>query len=256
MTLGCGRVGYDAVAVDVIDAGSVSDPDSAPPAVCPDILSDVDCRLSECADTQVCNELALLLHLDDESGADASGQGNTAVCGASCPTWVSGGRFAGAYRFSDPEYLEVANDVSLDAPDQVTISVWFFANSFPADFAPIVTKWVPTPEQSNYRVAQNGQQFYVNYNNANGWQNHPSVIQHETGRWYHLVGQIDDLTDTVRLFVDGALIVETTNTEELELDGGSIFIGWAENELGVDGLIDEVAMWTRILSETEIAALY
>lgn len=257
VTLGCGRLGYDPLALQPDPNATDANP-SAPDAsiLCPTSLAEVDCESVACVDAALCKDLALLLHFDDESGKDSSGNANNAVCGSSCPSWISSGQFGGAYSFVEPEYLEVANHPTLDAQEQVTISAWFLANSFPADFAPIVSKWVPSPEQSNYRLAQNGQEFYVNYNNANGWQNHASGTTYQTDRWYHLVGQIDDTTDTIRLYVDEMLVMETTDTEEVELDEGKLFIGWATNELGIDGQIDEVAVWTRILSAGEIAQLY
>jgi hypothetical protein len=255
--IGCGRIGYESTPLSGTDADpSTADANSVSDAgTCPSKLSDIDCRNSLCATEEVCLDLALLLHFDDGTGTDSSGLGNHASCAASCPSQVAG-QFGSGFAFASTDYYEVPHHKSLDAPDQVTISAWFYANSFPADFAPIVSKWVPSPEQSNYRLAISNDIFYVNYNNAAGWQNHPTSAKSQTGRWYHLVAQIDDSTDSVRLYRDGVLVTDVTDTQELELDSGSIYIGWAPNELGIDGIIDEVAVWTRILSPAEIAALY
>ena len=42
----------------------------------------------------------------------------------------------------------------------------------------------------------------------------------------------------------------------MEQDTGAVWIGWSPTNFGVDGLIDEVGIWNRALSPTEIAALY
>jgi hypothetical protein len=43
------------------------------------------------------------------------------------------------------------------------MSVWFFPRTHSADWAPIVTKFRPMVERSNYRIANSGPEFHVNF---------------------------------------------------------------------------------------------
>jgi hypothetical protein len=43
---------------------------------------------------------------------------------------------------------------------------------------------------------------------------------------------------------------------DMDVGDDDVYVGFAPNELGIDGLVDEVAIWTRHLSEAEIGSLY
>ena len=80
-----------------------------------------------------------------------------------------------------------------------------------------------------------------------------------TGVWHHIAYVVDDATDTARMYLDGALAATATFT------GTPLFMTAGEN-LGIGscydgavermrGLIDDVRLYNRALSEAEAAAL-
>ena len=87
----------------------------------------------------------------------------------------------------------------------------------------------------------------------------------ELGRWYQAVGVYDG--ETVRLYVDGKLVSSTDVPDKLrgkplhEDDGTDLFIGrcatrrtWRDTH--IVGVIDEVAIFDRALTEVEIGELH
>lgn len=259
LSAGCGRVRYEHLEVDAgTDAGRACPP---PPVS----LADVRCdALDGCPPPAICDGLALLLHFDIDGTAgetvarahDYSGRGNVARC-TDCPLPDPAGAFGGAYSFGGTTHFLVPNDPTLAAPNAVTMSAWFFPRTHSTDWAPIMTKFRPDPERANYRLADNGAAFHVNFRpDGLDWLNHGTATDYPEGRWYHVVGVIENEGHVVRVYVDGALALDTTAVADMDTGDGDVYIGYAPNELGVDGLVDDVAVWTRRLTEVEIASLY
>jgi len=259
MVAGCGRLGFEARTES--DAAE----NDADPTCSVTTLDRLDCApTAGCAVPPACSQLALLLHFDGsqahgETAArahDFSGSGNHVTCaGATCPAAIAG-RFGGGFRFDGLDRFEAPDAPSLNAVVGVTMSVWFQPTMSSPSYAPIVTRWRPGIGDSNYRLAQNVDRFCVNYGVGYNWQNHETPSGYPNGAWHHLVGTIDDPANRIRIWVNGTLAGEFTNTIDSEPNAGSLWIGWAEEEDGVVGVIDEVAVWTRVLSDQEIAALY
>ncbi|SVC36315.1 uncharacterized protein METZ01_LOCUS289169, partial [marine metagenome] len=76
----------------------------------------------------------------------------------------------------------------------------------------------------------------------------------DTGVWHQVAGTYDG--QTVKLYVDGNLITETTFSANVDWDQGTQFgpsIGGGNSQCPpFDGNIDEMSFWTVTLSQTEI----
>ena len=80
-------------------------------------------------------------------------------------------------------------------------------------------------------------------------------IQNE--KWHHILGTYNG--EISRLYVDGELISEKMNLNgSLDVcNGGEIIIGKSWNEEGnFNGLLDEIGIWNRPLTENEVSHLY
>ena len=73
--------------------------------------------------------------------------------------------------------------------------------------------------------------------------------------WHHVAAVYDGAT--MLIYLDGALDNSVPTTEALEISDANVLIGTNPDEPGRywDGLIDEVLIYNRALSETEIASL-
>jgi len=75
------------------------------------------------------------------------------------------------------------------------------------------------------------------------------------GVWYHYVATYNTTTDTMQLFINGASIGTVTSGDLSQAQTGT-WIGGRNNSNFVDGNIDELGIWERILNSTEISELY
>ncbi|MDT5042315.1 MAG: hypothetical protein QOE51_3300 [Actinoplanes sp.] len=82
----------------------------------------------------------------------------------------------------------------------------------------------------------------------------------EVGRWYHLVGVRDTVKGELRLYVDGQLAGTTSACLPQAAPTGNTVIGrgkYGGNPVDyLDGTVDQVHVFDRALSATEIKALY
>jgi len=86
------------------------------------------------------------------------------------------------------------------------------------------------------------------------------VVQNDT--WHHVVGVYDDVAKERRIYVDGVLEATLTDdTGSWETDSGTATIGGETSSSGessrqFEGSIDDVRIYSRALSASEVQALY
>ena len=166
------------------------------------------------------------------------------------------GRFGGAFSYDPtPQYFSVPHDQSVSFPDVLTVAVWFYPHTYPADWRPVVAKVEPGTEDANYWIGTYNDTFCVLHHALGSWYLDCSV-SYPANQWYLLVGTWDDPMGDYRLYVNGGLAAQYQTDVDLPEVVAPITIGWAPADDGVDGVIDEVVIWHRLLSQQEIQALY
>ena len=209
--------------------------------------------------------LVLYLPLDkpDDNGAihDESGAGNDGhVFGAQ---WVPEGKFGGAYQFhitNLTDRIVIPNSDTLN-PDSITVAAWVKA----ADHDGFWNRIVDKDYRNSYCLDLGG--------DFNG-KAHRGKLEFETSRgsletgrvvndnqWHHVAGTYDG--KELRLYLDGTgpnPAVKPPNPlkkSSWDLCIGNSVVNYGSGEfLGFDGLIDEVRIYNRALSEAEIKALF
>ncbi|MCK4342416.1 MAG: LamG domain-containing protein [Phycisphaerae bacterium] len=205
---------------------------------------------------------------DEGEGAtayDYSGHGNHGTLHNA--TWVSG--IAGSALEFDPDsgYVEVPDSVSLNihGNTQITLMAWLYKNapdlhggSQPWYSYPIIKSgpWMGDPITCSRYALHEGNDNWLGLHLSE--VNHPYQTlgyPYEAGligRWTHLAGTWDG--STMWLYVNGAEVASKTYTGNLGDTAGrslKISCGYPFN-----GIIDEVRIYDRALSEDEIRQLY
>ena len=160
-------------------------------------------------------------------------------------------------------FVLVPDDASLDMSDKVTITAWIYfnADSYPADYASIVTKGI---EENNYTLHTiNGGQFALTAGTATGGFQAVSDNAPLTPEvWHHVAAtfQYDGTTQEIKFYIDGseAGISSFGGTDPAPLSSNNepLIIG-ADFPGGDEfwyGRIDEVRVWNDVLTRGNIRA--
>ena len=86
----------------------------------------------------------------------------------------------------------------------------------------------------------------------------------EFGKWYFLVVKFDAITQSFAMYLDGILVDTKTTTANPIPDTApartisvGYFNGTTASDTGVlDGVVDELGIWSRALSDAEVSELY
>ena len=219
----------------------------------------------------------LLMHLDEGVGAttftDSSGNANNGSCGTVCPI-ASSGKFNGAMNFDGVStYINVGNKSSFNfGTGSFSISMWF-KPTVGNQLRLLIAKG--TNSQSGYAMALenrntanlNTVNFSVNSINDNGFYvaRTPVTASYVVGQWNHVVGVWDKVNNRIRIYLNGVeattMINQNIGTESQigNIDiAKPLLIGAYDtgNSYFLNGAVDEVSMYNRVLSPVEIADQY
>ncbi|MGB7061143.1 MAG: LamG-like jellyroll fold domain-containing protein [Candidatus Zixiibacteriota bacterium] len=211
---------------------------------------------------------------DESTGTvayDYSGYGNDGtIFGA---TYVCG-KAGNALDFDgEDDNVEIPDAPSLDLTDSLTITMWFKPDSsvspgFP-DFYHLIGKWHGEQNDPQWRTG-----YIISLNSyATGhlrlglgfgggqWSFLPSVKDTwNAGQWYHVAATYNRSlpSGNVKIFIDGTLDSQYDESRPLATNTLSLFINidpfelWHPGNTYFPGVIDEVKLYGRTLSEDEI----
>ena len=182
--------------------------------------------------------------------ASANGNGGTLVNG---PAWTAGGRYGGAINFDGVnDHVRVADSASLDLGSTGTVEAWAKLDT--------LNRWqsVVAKGNANSDPAHN---YAIQLDSANRWicilGNGTSRILLRsstgptTGQYYHLACAWDG--STARLYVNGVLSTSSTQAVTPAGNAAPLYIGQFGGDTDrLDGVIDEVRIYRRALSQAEI----
>jgi uncharacterized delta-60 repeat protein len=218
---------------------------------------------------------SILLHMDESlwdgtvgEVRDSSGGENhgTAYGGA---TTVTGGKYGRAGSFDGvDDYLEWSDDSFLPrgTGSEMTIAFWFKHTTLSSG-GTIIEQWdkadgndkawdviATTDGRINFRINNKGSsEEYTCSGVRTGL---------DDGSWHHFVGIYDEGSGNIDTYIDGVIDCDGTTTYVLGSDNASshFHIGAKKNgatyESFYNGFIDEVAIYDRTLTPTEIQNIY
>lgn len=205
----------------------------------------------------------LLLHMDETNWSgtagevvDASGTGNhgTAVNGG---TTVSSGRFRRAASFSNGQYIQINNSSSLDITAAITLEAWVYPTVVDWGLHAIISKRNGYQTDSAYALFILSNNVFVDLGDS---RFAPSgSITWQANRWYHIVATYDPANSHEwKIYLNNVVEAQTNGAPNSYVSTTSpLHIGAHVNDPNAfQGKIDEVAIYNRALTASEVAARY
>lgn len=184
------------------------------------------------------------------TAADVSGLGNNGV--VSGATWTSSGKFGKALSFGSGSIVTINDSASLDLTSGMTLEAWVNPTTLSGwmnlIFKQDNSSGVVYVLQGSTSPAQHPS-FGGSFSGTN--LSAPSSLPLNT--WSHVAGTYDGTT--MKFYVNGLLVASRPQTGPIATSTGPLTIGgnvvYGENW---NGLIDEVRIYNRALSQNEIHA--
>ena len=187
------------------------------------------------------------------NGNDQSGRGHHGT-----PNGVNfaAGSFGQAFSFSgNPNVVSVPDSPDFEFTNSFTIGAWIYptANSWHVlERSTSFGTGVPYAFGLNFGA---GFRFYIK-SSANG-QDDQLTAPITYNRWTHVAATLDGNTGDMRLYMDGVVVAQKVTTNRPYAGPGVLGIGNTVHGGGFPfvGLVDEVVLYSRALSATEIQHL-
>ena len=193
--------------------------------------------------------------LDETSGtvaADSSGYGNDGTVVGGGP-WVSG-YIDGALDFDgDDDYVDCGYDPIFDTAGEMTIAAWVTIRSVPTAWACVLAKG-----EYSWRLSSENVEPRFHFGITIWSASNPSIPGDTAvayDEWHHVAGTYDGAN--INVYLVGSLDGTVATTSPIGVNAANVLIGENPEAAGRnwDGLIDDVRIYNRALSEAEIGEL-
>jgi PKD repeat protein len=199
------------------------------------------------------NGLVAAYGFEDASGtavADASGKGNNGTINGAVS--ISTGHSGKALKFNgSSNWITVNDSASLDLATGMTLEAWVYPLSQSNGGNTIILKEAPGAEV--YALySEEDVNLPVSYINNGSYRNVTGPNRLPANTWTHLVATYDGSYQ--RLYVNGVQVAQKAQSGQIQQSSGVLRIGgnsvWGEY---FDGYIDEVRIYNRALTATEVS---
>ena len=195
-------------------------------------------------------------------GRDSSGMGNDGTAAAGYVTYSPDGKVGGAADFTagSDAGITVPDAPSLDFTGGITVAAWVKIDLDDSGDATILSKSDQSSDEPYVFWAsfwKTNDDMAAFFDGASADDSGASVTQ---GSWQHVAMTYDGLPGgIVSFYLDGVQVAsEISNADGLDTNTSSLALGASPCPDAEDfsGLLDEVRLYDRALSSTEIATLY
>ena len=203
------------------------------------------------------NGLVAAYSFDDFGGvmtADASGNGNHGIISEA--TRTASGYFGNALKFDGVnDWVSVSDSASLDLTSGLTIEAMVNPTTVMSSWRTVLTKEQPGDEVYTLLANNASNKPVMGQWIKGGITTLDGVSSLAPNTWWHLAATYDGQFQ--RLYVNGVKVSERAQTGLITTSSGVMHIGgnsiWGEY---FQGIIDEVRVYNRALSSTEVGADY
>ncbi|MFA7201698.1 MAG: LamG domain-containing protein, partial [Candidatus Paceibacterota bacterium] len=187
---------------------------------------------------------------------DSSGYNNTGTWQGTLGSQWTTGKIGGAGQFNGSDsVVQISNGYSTllnlqsTNPPSLTISGWFIRSDWGGGSLSGISLW-----SNNVRLMFRPDNQTIAFQLKAG-STIVSYFSAQLSTWYCVVGVYDSTTSSIKLYVNGQLIGNTSVADkDLSAIGPWFLIGNSQHYY--KGIIDDVRLYSRALSPAEVLALY
>ncbi len=148
----------------------------------------------------------------------------------------------------DNTAAQLTYTVTAVAGNGLTVSAWIRVDNFNKARQTLLGKGL----SDNYRINRTGTTNRIRYSGAGSGSHIESAVNVNDGQWHHVVAVTEISGTATRFYVDGSTNVVTTSGQPGLADNDlNLLIGNnpEATDRGWNGMIDDVAIWGRPLTE-------
>jgi hypothetical protein len=196
--------------------------------------------------------------LDETSGTSASDSSGNNITGTltNGPVWATG-KIGNALQFDGSnDYVALGTPAALQITGAMTLSAWVYIDTFTTNGRIIAKQGGSSARCWSLNVESNGVAAFQIASNSSTLVIVSSAIS--SGQWVHLTG-VYEPGSALRLYINGALAASnTTSIPSTQFNNSlAVNIGRRPDASNYfDGTIDDVRVYNRSLTATEVSALY
>ena len=188
---------------------------------------------------------------------DSSGNANHGTVNGASPTK---GLFGQALDFDGTgDYIEVGHSASLDIADEITLTAWAFPEGFNGTYENSVLTKAGDSEWGfwnlHHKTTSNGYRFEID--NGSTQSLFEATPSSALDQWYHIAGVYDGAE--LRLYINGELSNSMPASGSITGNTSPLRIGkqfwWGSDYSYWDGILDEVSVFNRALSQEEVKSI-
>jgi hypothetical protein len=157
------------------------------------------------------------------------------------------------------DYIDFGNDTSLQITGAISISCWVKTSNTSS------TQYLVAKDDNtnrNFSLAtesSTGKAWFTFFNSGVNKQVKSTNHNVCDDNWNHIVALFDPSTRKSAIYVNGTLSAESVDHSVTTIDNDTVNLEMGRRGNGVfylDGFMDEVAIWDKTLSSSEISAIY
>src|SRR3989344_5667051 len=152
------------------------------------------------------------------------------------------------------DYVDLGSNTSLRVTTQFTIGAWIKANADVTTYRTIFAKGSWTTGAIQLLLEQSTGKLFFEHNDGSAIVRSSTALNDNV--WHHVVGTYDTTANEMKVYVDGVL--EGTETETVDVSSTALtnYVGIRSDGLPFIGLIDDLRVYSRALSASEVSQLY
>lgn len=165
------------------------------------------------------------------------------------------------------DHLNVPDNSSLDLQDELTIAFWFRLDGESGDnaFPRAVSKGQSTTANGAYGVfiedpSRDADRIGLRFIDSTGGRNDvdKTGLPYNDGMWHHVAATYSNDADVGRLYFDNTEVASSTITGDVQIrtTDDDLHVGDGNGERHFNGGLDEVRVYNRALTASEVAELY